>query len=112
MDFGAHRDQVPQEVVDGLSGAVVRELKQVGVGLDDGLDEPLDLFGPRVKQLVLEDLGLLDDGEGVVGGAGTRVRLCRWTAQPQPRGKEGHPGWQTVFWGLVCTPLGIRKLRT
>ncbi len=75
----------------------MRELKQVGVGLDDGLDEPLDLFGPRVEQLVVEDLGLLDDGEGVMGGTGTRVRLCRWTTQPQPRGKKGHPGRQMVF---------------
>ncbi len=71
------------------------------MGLDDGLDEPLDLFGPRVEQLVVEDFRLLNDGEGVVGGAGTRVRLCRWAAQPQPRGKEGHPGRQMVFWGLV-----------
>jgi hypothetical protein len=83
VDLGADGDEVPQELVDGLARAKVGKLEQLGVGLDDALDQPADLLGPLVGELLMEDVGLLDDGDGIVGGARTGVHLGR-RASHQP----------------------------
>jgi len=84
VDFGAHRDEVAQQLVDGLPGAVVWQLEQLGVCFDDGLDQPLHFLCSGIDQLVAEDVGLLDDVEGVVRGTGAGVNLCSRVAGPQP----------------------------
>jgi hypothetical protein len=66
VNFGTDRDEVTEQLVDGVPRAEVRELEQLRVGFDDGLDKPLDLFGPGIDQLVAKNVGLLDDGERLV----------------------------------------------
>jgi hypothetical protein len=85
VNFGTDRDEVTEQLVDGLPRAEVRELKQPRVGFDDGLDKPLDFFGSGIGQSVAENVGLLDDGERLVGGTGIGVHLCRRITQPHPR---------------------------
>ncbi len=48
VDLGADRDEVPKQLVDGIPRAEVVELEQVRVGLDDGVDQALDLVGTGV----------------------------------------------------------------
>jgi len=92
VDLGTDRDEVPEELVDGIPRAEVVKLEQVRVGLDDGVDQALDLVGAGVGELGVQDVGLLDDGEVVVGGAGTRVYLWCRAGQTAPRGEERHGG--------------------
>jgi hypothetical protein len=85
VNFGTDRDEVTEQLVDGVPWAEVRELEQLRVGFDNGLDEPLDLFGPGIDQSVAQNVGLFDDGERLVRGTGIGVHLCRRVTQPHPR---------------------------
>lgn len=48
VDLGADGHEVAKELVDGIARPEVRELEQIGMGLDDGADQPLDLFGSSI----------------------------------------------------------------
>lgn len=69
------------------------------MGLGDSLDQKLDFLGLGIQDFVVEDLGFLDDGDGIVGRAGARVQLARRAAESEPGGEQRHPG--------ECAVLGL-----
>lgn len=86
VNFRADRHEIAKELIDNLAWPEVWQLEQLGMSLDDLLDQPLDILACRIGQLVPENVGLFNDGEGIVRSAWTGIHLGGLGAtQPQPR---------------------------